>query len=434
MRLLNLCFQTLLIFVIVGFVSLKLNAQIPTFKIDTRPSSIEPKTSEGKISKVLTKAGVEANIDKRTSLDKINVKIDSLKALPDDKANEDQIQDQLKQLTDKQSKLISGTQELAVDSEQEDDDDYYFTKELTDYNYLVLDENKMLINLGALKRELRLNSKGHGRRFTPEEMQGKQKEATRLESELRQIEKKKDSLYYIYTRDYVNFRRSIAFGFGPLRSKAFFDILYNRGENKFQFVNSSGFNFGQKSASFYSELFSGQMSIFRVSVGALIATSQADEGEAKEKELEAYQRLATYGGNTILTLEYPLVYLHTPDKQWNLVSRAQVKGAMDLPAFGTNTDKVAGSVAAGVDLYMDAATDNDEIRLFLSSNLYRVKGTPEYRNNLGVGSTAFYFGQLMAGVVLGGRIKISVIFHNFSSQELLRNNKIIGGGQVLSSK
>ena len=237
-------------------------------------------------------------------------------------------------------------------------------------------------------------------------------------------------LYYLYTKDYLGFKKSTILGFGPVRSKAFFDILYDNEGKRFKALGNSGVNFGNNTGSIYSELVSGNLGLFRVSLGSMISSNNStDENEAKNEE--AYQRLVTYGGNTVLNLEYPLAYIHSSNNQYNFISRLIAKGTADLPAFGTTTEDWAGSGSIGVDFYGDASLSNNSLRFFFNFNINQIYGTDIYKDNLGINENNFNFGQLSLGFIFLENFKVSFIVTTFSSEESLRNRNVVAGGQVL---
>jgi hypothetical protein len=251
-----------------------------------------------------------------------------------------------------------------------------------------------------------------------------------LQEQINDAKAKQDSLYYIYVKDYVNFRKAIFLGFGPNRSRAFFDILYDNEGKIVRILNNTGFNLGSKTASLYAELASGTLSVFRISLGTMVVSSSEEDTEEARRE-EAFQKLASSGGNTVLNIEYPLAYIHSPNKQYNVVSRLIAKGTADFPDFGTTTDSFAASASLGVDFYADAALRNNALRFFINVNFNKIKGSDVYKENLGVSNSAFYYGQLVAGVIVAERFKLSFVLNTFGSQEILRNSRIIAGGQIL---
>lgn len=306
------------------------------------------------------------------------------------------------------------------------------TLEIIQYNYL----NKEKVNIDTivskLENELYKNSIGADNLETYDQdiIRKKTNEIKRLRTEITSIEAKQDSLYFIYTRDYLKYNHSNILNFGKLRSEAFFDMLYSDEGKRFKALGNAGIYFGENSASIFSELISGNLGLFRVSFGSMISNSKSDSSEVKKNE-QAYQRLVSYGGNTVLNLEYPLIYVHSRNNQYNLITRLIAKGAADLPAFGTSTEEWAGSGSFGLDIYGDASMSNNQLRFFFNLNAHQIYGTDVYRSNLGISNANFAFGQLSLGLVFLENFKISFIISTFSSESNLENRNIIAGGQVL---
>jgi hypothetical protein len=247
-----------------------------------------------------------------------------------------------------------------------------------------------------------------------------------------ELNDKKDKFYYSYAKDLLTRYPYNFFSFGRLRSRAFFDIMYGDEGNRFKALVNAGVNFGANTGSLYSEIVSGNLGIVRVALGTMVSsTSDAEGSDVENKTQEAYQRLVTYGGNTVLTIEYPLIFLHSRTYQYNFVTRFVAKGTADFPAFGTNTEDWAGSGSAGLYFYADAALDNNDLRFFADFNYRSIYGSDIFTQNLGLTDNNFGFGQLTVGLVLFENVKLSVILATVSSEESLTNKKIVLGGQVL---
>jgi len=306
------------------------------------------------------------------------------------------------------------------------------TIEIIEFNYLKITKTEKETVLVNLKDELYNNSIGADNKppFNPTTIKAKSDSIRSLRQEIKIITTQQDSLYFLYTKDYLNFKRINILKFGPIRSRAFFDMLYGDEGKRFKALGNAGINFGSNTASIYSELVSGNLGLLRVSLGSMISSNSNDSLPEGKKE-EAYQRLVSYGGNTVLNFEYPLMYLHFRNNQYNLISRLVAKGTSDLPAFGTSTEKWAGSGSFGIDFYGDASLSNNQLRFFFNFNANKIYGTDVYRDNLGIANSNFTFGQLSLGLVFLENFKISFIIATFSSEESLRNKNIVVGGQVL---
>ncbi|MEQ7801804.1 hypothetical protein ABDJ41_18560 [Pedobacter sp. ASV1-7] len=318
-----------------------------------------------------------------------------------------------------------------------DDDNTFKTLSIIDFNYLDQEFKAKENDYKAKIDDLYANSKGLNpaggtyTKYTDAQIDAKKAEIEKLSVEISALKAKTDSLYFLYTKAYLKNKPVNFLNFGPLRSRAFFDLVYQEGGKRFQALGNAGFNIGDQSGSIYSELVSGNLGMLRVSLGAMVSASNKKNDEEAKKQ-EAYQRLVSNGGNTILSFEYPLAYLHNRTNQYNLISRLIAKGTGDLPAFGTNTEKWAGSGSVGIDVYGDAALSNNALRFFFNLTGSNIYGTGVYRDNLGISSKQFTFGQLSLGLVFLKNFKVSVIVATFSSEGSLANRNPVLGGQILT--
>jgi hypothetical protein len=336
----------------------------------------------------------------------------------------------------KSSTTIAGKLTETIKKKGKPDEKVYKTKEITDYNRKQKQKEDKEAEIKRIRDTLYDNSLKENTNplIGQDSVDEKEKTIAKLEKEIDVLQNLQDSLYYVYTKDYLAYDRAMVFNFGPLRSRAFFDMVYGNGGKTFRALSTAGINFGDNSGSLYSEIVSGNMGLFRVSLGTMVANSKEDNN-TEEREQEAYQRLVTYGGNTVLNLEYPLAYLHSKGSQYNFISRLLMKGAADFPAFGTNTEEFAGSFMSGIDFYGDASVRDSNkknvLTFFFNLNANLVTGTEVYRTNLGIEKANFTFGQLSVGVVFLENFKLSFVVSTFSSEEKLRNRNVVAGGQIL---
>jgi hypothetical protein len=311
-------------------------------------------------------------------------------------------------------------------------DSVYKTPEIIRFNYNKIDISALTTEMSTIKNDLYNNSVDPvpANRYDETTINSKLARMKIIQTELKELNKKQDSLYHIYTKDYLQYRKVNFLYFGPKRSRALFDFIYGNSGKRFQVLNNTGFTFGDNTGSLYSELVSGNLGVFRVSLGSMISSSSSEDSETAKEE-EAYQRLATYGGNTVLTLEYPLAYIHSRNNQYNLISRFIAKGSADFPEFGTTTEDFAGSGSLGLDIYADASLSNNSLRFFMNFNINGILGTDTYQENLGIENSSFSFGQLTLGLVVAETIKLSFVLSSFSSEDSLDNRNVILGGQIL---
>lgn len=267
--------------------------------------------------------------------------------------------------------------------------------------------------------------------LTDEMIKKEQLSLDNLKNEISELRNKRKFYRNEYVKENLEYKR-FTLGFWNERSQAFFEILYDTKGERFNLINNTGFNLGNNTGSIYSELVSGQLYIFRVSLGAMIASSSGEDQETASID-EAYQRLVTYGGNTVLKLEYPLIYSHAKNNQWTFISRIIAKGTSDFPEFGTTSEDWSGSWSYGLDIYGDVATSNNKLRFFMNFNANKIFGTDSYIKNLGLANSDFSFGQLKLGLVFNSNISLSFVVNTFSSESSLENKNVIVGGQILDA-
>lgn len=307
----------------------------------------------------------------------------------------------------------------------------YKTPQIARYNILYR-ENKMLKDtVEALNNELFNNSISTqtDSLFTDQEVLEREQKIKTIKEEIERNNSSLDSLFYVYTKERINFEGASFFP-GVVASQAFFDISSGNTGRTLRALGNTGINIGSNTASIYSELVSGTLAFFKVSLGAML-TRSSNSDSAKSQQAEAYQRLVSNGGNTVLNLEYPMLYAHTKNNQANLIMTLNAKGAADLPSFGTDTSKWAGSASFGLNVFGDISTKKNELTFFANLYIGGYFGTDVFRTNLGVDKNDFSFGQLSAGLVFLNNFKLSFILTSFSSEALLRNRSVIAGGQVL---
>ncbi len=331
---------------------------------------------------------------------------------------------------------INTSEKTSIEKKSGKKEEVYKTPSIIKYNYITHKIKPLLIDLANNESDLYNNSLeiDSQKRYSEKEIEKRFNDIQSIKKTLKNLYKEQDSLYQRYTSEYLlndkGSLNSFVLEFGRRRSKAFFDHIYNVNDSRFKVLNNTGFTFGNNSASLYSELVSGYLGAFRVSLGTVLSKSSSDIDEVAKKE-EAFQRLASYGGNTVLSFEYPLALFHCNGGQFNLASRFIAKGTADFPEFGTTTEDFAGSGSLGIDFIGDAALSNNELRFFMNFNINGIVGNDTYKENLDIKNSSFYFGQLTLGLLIAEKIKLSFIISSFSSENNLENNSVILGGQVL---
>lgn len=326
---------------------------------------------------------------------------------------------------------IDSTKKTTIINHGDTLDNVYETMSLINYNFSMKLMQPKVERRNQLFEKLSLGSNPDSPMgaWTPLVIAATQDTIKALDREISEMEAKQDSLYFSYITEFVNYEK-IMFLPNSNTSRAFFDIMYDNNGSRFKAIGNSGLNFGDSTTSIYSEIASGNMGLLRIAFGSMI-TSSSSENDSTAKSNEAYQRLITSGGNTVLSAEYPLLYIHSRNNQYNFIARPIAKATMDLPAFGSSTEVLTGSTMISMDVYADAATDNGSLRFFTNFNYSYLWGTKDFKANLGTDNQQFSFGQLTIGLVFLQNYKISFILATLSSEPTLQHRKIIAGGQVL---
>lgn len=300
--------------------------------------------------------------------------------------------------------------------------DYYETLNYIDYTRRVSEIATLKLEITTLFNKIKIET-------DPNEDSKLRKELVEKEAKLVEKTSEKDKFWNEYVKDYLE-NNSLTTKFGKSRTRALFDLIYHDdSEKRFNLLNNTGFNVGNNTGSIYSELVSGHMYLFRVSLGLMVASNSSTDS-IQSKQEEAFQRLSTYGGNTVLKLEYPIIYAHTNNNQAVLLTRLIAKGTADFPEFGTTSEDWAGSASIGIDVYADIATSNNKIRFFTIINWNQYYGTSTFQENLGLENDKFSFGQVKVGLTFSN-VSLSFIVATFSNDSTLENRNVIAGGQIL---
>lgn len=307
---------------------------------------------------------------------------------------------------------------------------YYQTPEMIRYSFLEKDRVKLKDDLTLQEAKLYESSLNDTTTFDRDAFQKQLQRIEVLKNRLYFIEKEQDSLFHIYTRDFLQYDKVSFLDFNPARSKAFFDLVYKNNTNGFGILNHTGFLIGNNTGSIYSELVSGYLGIFRVSFSAMVSSSSADS-ILVARRAEAFQRLITLGGNTALNLEYPLIYIHSDQNQYNIISRVLARGTADFAELGAKTDEWAGSFSLGLDLYGDVSIIKDALRFFVDLNTHVIYGNEAYQYNLGIENANFAFGQFTLGLIIADNLKLGFTLGTFSTEDPLQQSDVLLGGQVL---
>lgn len=267
----------------------------------------------------------------------------------------------------------------------------------------------------------------------------KKDEIVRLENNLELLQSRLkisgsvlDSINHEFNKDLILVRKANLFNFNKDRSQAFFDLVYDNDE-EVSLLNNANFNSFKKSGTISTEILSGYLSVLRVSISVMTLSNSVENTNSQLiKSQEAFQRFLTTGGNLRLNFEYPLVYLHSRNGQFNLVGRLTTKGNADFPQLGTVTNQFSGSIAVGSSFYADAALSNNFMRFYITYDSSINYSSIGYRENLFIKNPVYLFGQLTIGAIIKDTLIISFILNTSSSESSLNTNKVVFGGEVIN--
>lgn len=248
----------------------------------------------------------------------------------------------------------------------------------------------------------------------------------KIEEKKSELNRCKDSL-----AKYQLLNKRINIGFSPSKAKAFFRFAYSENESTFSAVRNAGLTWGNNTVALNTTLFSGHVGAVRMSFGALISSSSEKE-ELEGIQDESLQKLVNYGGNSILLIEHPVLYIHSDRYLFNFISRATVRPALDIPGFGTFTKDFALNISSGIDNYIELGTDNEQLKLFGTFSFNGYYCNNQSKVNLGVSKNYFILMQSSIGIMIMKNVKFSILLPILSSAPQLRKTQIVaGGGQVL---
>lgn len=250
-----------------------------------------------------------------------------------------------------------------------------------------------------------------------------------IKRNIKRNESKRDSVLSRYQIERLK-KEKFNILLGRLKSRAFFDLVYDTSSTRFNTLNNSGLNISNNSGSIYSELASGNIGLIRADFGVMIANNTSDSTEIIKRE-EALQRLQSSGGNAVLKVEYPFMYIHSSQGYFTFITRFTSKWSADFPQLGTVTEDFAGSGSFGIDIYSDIALLNNSLRVFTKFDYAHYFGTKDFYTNLGINEDSFGYGQLVLGLDVNQQIQFSFSVKSVSSNESLERPRILFGAKIL---
>ncbi|HET8541013.1 MAG TPA: hypothetical protein VFL83_14160 [Anaeromyxobacter sp.] len=198
----------------------------------------------------------------------------------------------------------------------------------------------------------------------------------------------------------------------PLRdvatAKQFYDV------DKFATLRAVSLSGASDRGAVYAELVADLLWAMRLSFSSVVATGDASDGAATDpdeltgSEKEAVQRFFAGGGNAVVALSWPLVFLAPAKLEGlKLVMYAMPKVGADFPSLGSSNDEFAANADLGAEAHLLWATAQRKFTLFGEARLGWVAGTKEFAA-AGMGRQRFWFGQYAAGIIFFDIIRVAV--------------------------
>lgn len=210
-----------------------------------------------------------------------------------------------------------------------------------------------------------------------------------------------------------------------LDAKMFFPMDGSGSDTRLMSHNFFSYNTKSEQLALYSELFSDYFGPVRFGFGALMIGGGTQEEEREtfatdiQSNQDALQRLLNGGGNSVISLAYPL--LQWRDLTWNKGLRvlAVPKYALDIPALGSSSDSYAANADLGIEASAHWAGNNQNIALFFQARIGYVMGNSAFKTAIN-SKKDFVVTQSNFGIAFRNTIKLSYSIHSI-------NNGDIGG-------
>lgn len=243
-----------------------------------------------------------------------------------------------------------------------------------------------------------------------------------------------DSLLIRHYKEKLKFNSSNWFNFNSKKSSAMFDILYGADtiNSILSALRESSLSYGKNSLSLYSEVINAKFFFTRASLGLMVTTPISTDS-LSFKSNEAYQKLATKGGNFVLNFETPLYYFSAKNQSVNFYVKWNNRGTLDLPDFSnTSIDNVAISYGTGVEMYADMASDdNRNFKFFGKANVNYIYGNQLFKEKLGIANNSLWLSQATIGILIHKMFAINFMIPLIISDPKYDNGDVMVGGKVL---
>ena len=213
----------------------------------------------------------------------------------------------------------------------------------------------------------------------------------------------------------------------PVRNSTHARLFFNMdgSGNSAQLMSHSFFSYNTESEqmALYSELFADYFGPVRFGFGALMTTGQ-DQSEQLETpppidqaNQDALQRLLNGGGNSVISLAFPL--LQWRDISWRKGIRilAVPKYALDIPALGNTVDTYAANADIGIEANAHWAGYTQHVALFFQTRIGYVMGNNAFKESMKTEDN-FLVSQLNFGIAFRNTIKLSYTLHHISNDQV----------------
>jgi len=208
-----------------------------------------------------------------------------------------------------------------------------------------------------------------------------------------------------------------------LEAKMFFSMDGSGSDSRLMSHNFFSYNTDSEKFAIFSELFSDYFGPLRFGFGALVT---GGENEANERETlspiiqdnaEALQRFLNGGGNSVISLAYPLIQWR--DAAWTRGIRilAAPKYALDIPALGSNVNRYSSNAELGLEASAHWAGHSQNIALFFQTRVGYVIGNRAFKESLRSDNN-FIVTQMNFGIAFRNTFKLSYNTHNISNNQI----------------
>ena len=197
-------------------------------------------------------------------------------------------------------------------------------------------------------------------------------------------------------------------GFDYKINKAFYKYLYSDMDaNGIRTLGTAGLNLGNNAGSIYSEIVSKPISYIYVRLGTILANSNSENPELAQKE-SAIQRLSMYGGNTSLSIEYPMLWVRSKRNTFNAVVSLHSKGVADFAPL-SQSNGLTGAFVYGFEIFGAISDPEKNVRVLGQFIVNKYNSSPSFSDNLGFNKRNFWFVQCVVGVTIKETVKFSLV-------------------------